>query len=1118
MVDHDSNRRNEGGTGRGGNPQRGRHFHTLAHIDGHHTEQSSLDQGSGQRANPTQHSHPDSGGGDQAGPRQTSHGRGQSTDPALPVNSDGRGGCYNCGDTGHFARHCPSGRGRGGCLGGSRGRGIPTERGRGGLTVRGRGRPTIRAQDQPDHERRSGHPFPNYVNTNNPEAEMHYPPPSNFNPEESTNNGANWALPKEMHDRTRIAKLTNPQHPIRKEFFTSKKTILTNHFDYGLSSDATFYEYQILGLPGSNKKRTKALFKSAIEHWSFLRRNQGQFATNYVDIIVSWKNLHKGITTRRVLSSTGDPAADVIWEELTIPDGNIDLALRFKLIGTLNLSGLQGYAAAKPENEHINFDSVAKCLNMVISKSFDNRVHQQSSNKFFVKNARGNLWHGNVRSSSASLELIRGYYYTVKPGMGNIILNFNLATSAFFRPILVSEFLSDRATFPVLDLDGLLKGKRVWIEYDRVGQDAEDTARLNSEKSRLKQFEALSTSPIKSLTFYKKIKGQDGKFAKNPDGSFQCETTPRSVLTYLRTTFNQHINPDRKAVNVGNANNQIWYAQEHLRIVPYQIYSRPLPEHLTGSMVTQAAKTPEQGRALIEQEGLRTLGFTASSTAQHSFNQRSDIPITLQPTMLRVPARTLPFPQPMYDQPKPVKGQSRWKMRDDMKFFRTTPKAKLRYLMLRSPDISDKTMDLYNIALREYIHRCGVDIKQGQFESINSSLLRSTIAAPVGYADIMSKFEEAKKANVDLVVLVLPRHTQCGPGPAKAEYMTNVMMKVNLKFEGINHTIQEVGHRLSDHTMVLGADVVHAGPGAFPGTPSIAAIVGSVDEWGTRCLGSMRLQRIDKTDHEERLEDWWEENHRETLPTNIIYYRDGVSSGQYDEVKRIEIAAIRTAYRAVALRTSQPHQEVNITAVVVGKRHHTRFYPLPGDQGDKFGNGNCLPGTNVDKLVTSPYYQDFYLQSHSGFKGTARPTHYFVLEDGIRNLSLDDLCQLTHRLCYSYVRAPGGVSYASPTYYADRLCERGRMYLCKYFIGDDRALGEDLKAFKQRVTNELKAAQRQRFGTNPQTDIQKKELMDQEREDRQTVTKREKEEVYARIRRDFYMFKDDRGCDWKVRG
>jgi eukaryotic translation initiation factor 2C len=82
------------------------------------------------------------------------------------------------------------------------------------------------------------------------------------------------------------------------------------------------------------------------------------------------------------------------------------------------------------------------------------------------------------------------------------------------------------------------------------------------------------------------------------------------------------------------------------------------------------------------------------------------------------------------------------------------------------------------------------------------------------------------------------------------------------------------------------SDVTHASPGsgALLGTPSIAAIVGSVDQTG-KFLGSMRLQPFvtsceDIQDVEgmvlERIKAWFLNNKR-TLPKNILYYRDGVS-------------------------------------------------------------------------------------------------------------------------------------------------------------------------------------------------------------------------------------------------
>ena len=46
--------------------------------------------------------------------------------------------------------------------------------------------------------------------------------------------------------------------------------------------------------------------------------------------------------------------------------------------------------------------------------------------------------------------------------------------------------------------------------------------------------------------------------------------------------------------------------------------------------------------------------------------------------------------------------------------------------------------------------------------------------------------------------------------------------------------------------MLVGMDVTHPGPGSLKGTPSIAAIVGSVDEHYAQFPASMRIQKTRK--------------------------------------------------------------------------------------------------------------------------------------------------------------------------------------------------------------------------------------------------------------------------------
>ena len=124
-------------------------------------------------------------------------------------------------------------------------------------------------------------------------------------------------------------------------------------------------------------------------------------------------------------------------------------------------------------------------------------------------------------------------------------------------------------------------------------------------------------------------------------------------------------------------------------------------------------------------------------------------------------------------------------------------------------------------------------------------------------------------------------------------------------------------------------------------------------------------------------------------PKRIIFYRDGVSEGQFKQVLEKELPLIRgqpiTLSRADRLLIQDPLdacKEIGITPkitiIIVGKRHHVRFFPSPKD-ADR--SGNCPAGTVVDRDVVHPTEFDFYLQSHGGLLGTSRPAHYSILHD-----------------------------------------------------------------------------------------------------------------------------------------
>ena len=80
----------------------------------------------------------------------------------------------------------------------------------------------------------------------------------------------------------------------------------------------------------------------------------------------------------------------------------------------------------------------------------------------------------------------------------------------------------------------------------------------------------------------------------------------------------------------------------------------------------------------------------------------------------------------------------------------------------------------------------------------------------------------------------------------------------------------------------------------------------------------------------ERLRDWVDnpanfDKGKARLSDNILYYRDGVSEGQYSKVKNTELVAIEKAIGQIQDEydsTTKP----KVTALVVVKQHHTRFF------------------------------------------------------------------------------------------------------------------------------------------------------------------------------------------------
>ena len=78
----------------------------------------------------------------------------------------------------------------------------------------------------------------------------------------------------------------------------------------------------------------------------------------------------------------------------------------------------------------------------------------------------------------------------------------------------------------------------------------------------------------------------------------------RTLLTYVTEYARVLQHPGLPAVNVGTAGRPTWFAPEHLRILPDQIYAKIIPDFVANDFHRNACREPREIRSRIEQEGL----------------------------------------------------------------------------------------------------------------------------------------------------------------------------------------------------------------------------------------------------------------------------------------------------------------------------------------------------------------------------------------------------------------------------------------------------------------------------------------------------------------------------------
>ncbi|KAK9511703.1 hypothetical protein O3M35_000311 [Rhynocoris fuscipes] len=511
--------------------------------------------------------------------------------------------------------------------------------------------------------------------------------------------------------------------------------------------------------------------------------------------------------------------------------------------------------------------------------------------------------------------------------------------------------------------------------------------------------------------------------------SFDCNGNKITVEEYFRQEYRYTIQyPLVPCLECGSKEKPISLPMELCRVIAGQNVNRKLNEEQTRIMVKEAAVSTDLRRSKIE-GSIRDVGFNNDPFVR-------DFGLSVNTQFTEVDARILTPPNLLYKNQSVQVDKGVWRTGS---FISSFPLSRWGILCANSYVRRDKLLEFAS-SLQKQGRQVGMQIEQP-----------TIVEKCERVKDLITQLQEWKKSTYQLAVVVLPDRGQVSYAKVKqvAEQdvgiltqclksrtlqklspatVTNILLKVNSKHNGINHNITcKIWEKYFIRpVIVFGADVTHPSPGQI-NVPSVAAVAASYEPKAFSYNMEWRFQPPREEmilDLEEivvkQLKAFYEYN-RGLRPERILFYRDGVSEGQFKKVLETELRAIRRACTKCHNDYKPP-----ITFLVVQKRHHTRFFPTRKEDCDG-RNRNVPAGTVVDTQITHINEIDFYLVSHASIQGTSRPTKYHVLWDDA-NMSEDDIEEITYYLCHLFTRCTRSVSYPAPTYYSHLAAFRIRSY------------------------------------------------------------------------------------------
>nr|VWO97926.1 N/A [Ganoderma boninense] len=381
-----------------------------------------------------------------------------------------------------------------------------------------------------------------------------------------------------------------------------------------------------------------------------------------------------------------------------------------------------------------------------------------------------------------------------------------------------------------------------------------------------------------------------GKTAREECFDSEEFKTKMSVEQFFKRKYNITLrhHSDLPLINVSADDNRpVYLPAEICDIVPGQAYRSKLNAEQTAAMTKVACNQPASNGKAITNEGFKSLGLRPPGAALGPFG------ISVSPNMQVVPYRVLPPPTISYsgNTPQLRVQDAGWNMMN-AKFHTGADMTDWAVLLINENQRNEFQFrgsedPQLRTFLETFASKCtasgikGAGKRPRIWTADLPPIRRDTPIRSGAIAEIGKKLEEGLKQDptrkpsfilvllpgidkfvypgikqladvrlgVHTVHMLLPkaRGTRAN---IQDQYFSSVALKVNAKLGGVNHRLDAGSMRWltgtgQKGTMVMGIDVTHPGTGSLPGTPSLAAVVASVDSEFVQFPASFALQKPD---------------------------------------------------------------------------------------------------------------------------------------------------------------------------------------------------------------------------------------------------------------------------------